>query len=590
MNNIYEFVNAVFNSETGQQKKDKGEKILKPSQDDDWKKLSKADGDAANMFYQKYVDSGKIRYKGHLAEPNRPFKEVYYFAFLDIKTKQSIKSGVYVVYLLSADHKTIYFCLAIGVSASSGDEKAINEKVVSLRKLVKSTYFLTEFPKGEEIGKSENAKAYLASIAYYKKYTIDDCPNNEILEQDFNEMMKLYEECLNNGVAQVDESVNGINEKGNKEVTNKDVLVQIENYIKAKGFVYSDKLIENFYLSLRAKPFVILAGTSGTGKTKLVEMFAEAIGANPENGRFLLVPVRPDWSDSTDLLGHMNLSGEFVPGAIADFVLRANKDFSNPYFLCLDEMNLARVEYYLSDILSIIETRKIRDNGRISSLSLFTKNSFNDDTIIVGTDELAKSKYSDLYLSDNLYIIGTVNMDETTFPFSKKVLDRANTIEFSKVDTLIPDFDKIFKAKQDCIGEPTDIGNEFLKAKYTKIEECSEMKDIVVKYCNEIQALNLILEKAESHVGFRVRDEIVFYLLYNREINGDDEKSTNNAFDNEIMQKILPRIQGSGMEIIKLIEELIDFCGNKYTRSKAKLEAMKARCGEYGEGYTSYWL
>lgn len=377
---------------------------------------------------------------------------------------------------------------------------------------------------------------------------------------------------------------------GKEKMTAKEIIEEIKTYIAAKGFNYGGNLIENFFLSMKAKTFVILAGTSGTGKTKLVELFAEAIGATSEkgNGRYLLVPVRPDWSDSTDLLGHMNLNGEFVPGAIADFVYQANHDLNKPYFLCLDEMNLARVEYYLSDILSIIETRKVREDGRIGSLPLFTSNTFQSDTKIVGTEMLAKDKYENIYLSENLYIIGTVNMDETTFPFSKKVLDRANTIEFSKVDTLVPDFDAIFQAQGNVTSSLVGINNDFLKAKYTKIEECSDMKDTVIADCKELQALNVILEKAEAHVGYRVRDEIEFYLLYSREDGGIIP--LNEAFDNEIMQKILPRIQGSGMEVLKLIESLITFCDGKYPKSKAKLEAMKARCGEYGEGYTSYWL
>lgn len=105
-----------------------------------------------------------------------------------------------------------------------------------------------------------------------------------------------------------------------------------------------------------------MAGTSGTGKTKLVKLFAEAIGADADNGRYKLVSVRPDWSDSSDLFGHVNLQGKFVPGAIIDFIEQALKEKDKPFFLCLDEMNLARVEYYLSDFLSIIETRTWKDN------------------------------------------------------------------------------------------------------------------------------------------------------------------------------------------------------------------------------------
>ena len=121
-------------------------------------------------------------------------------------------------------------------------------------------------------------------------------------------------------------------------MTVKETVEQIKKYIAAEGFSYPDGMIENFWLSLKSKPFVILAGTSGTGKTRLVKLFAKAIGAE-----FKLVPVRPDWSDSSDLFGHLNLNGDFVPGAILDFIHEAGLHTDKPYFLCLDEMNLARV-------------------------------------------------------------------------------------------------------------------------------------------------------------------------------------------------------------------------------------------------------
>lgn len=138
----------------------------------------------------------------------------------------------------------------------------------------------------------------------------------------------------------------------------KDELDYIKSYIKNHGFSYNDKLIENFYLSLKSKPFLILAGISGTGKSKLARLFAEAIGCNTKNGRFMLVPVRPDWSDSTELLGYKDMHNKFHPGVLTNFIKRAINDINRPYFFVLDEMNLARVEHYFSDILSIIESRK----------------------------------------------------------------------------------------------------------------------------------------------------------------------------------------------------------------------------------------
>lgn len=379
-------------------------------------------------------------------------------------------------------------------------------------------------------------------------------------------------------------------EEGEEEVPElsiKESMELIKEYIASKGFSYDGELIENFYLSLKSKPFVILAGTSGTGKTRLVRLFAEAIGAN-----YKLVSVRPDWSDSSDLFGHVNLKGEFVPGAIIDYIHEAAKpeNINIPYFLCLDEMNLARVEYYLSDFLSIIETRH-REDGRVVT-----------DEIIL--DKAASVTYGKVILPENLYVIGTVNMDETTFPFSKKVLDRANTIEFSYVD-LVPDFSEALEE-----AEAQNCKNDFLKTDYITLmsDTATEDRQFVSDICLELQEINEILQRAQAHVGYRVRDEIVFYMLNNKKAELLD---TNLAFDNEIMQKILPRIQGSSASIKDMLCELFKKCAGDYTglsqasvseqmqvyvetkdckykKSAEKICYMMRRFEE--DGFTSYWL
>ena len=372
--------------------------------------------------------------------------------------------------------------------------------------------------------------------------------------------------------------------EGGEQLSTKDILEQIKDYISSKGFSYEGNLIENFYLSLKSKPFVILAGTSGTGKTKLVKLFAEAIGA-----KYMLVSVRPDWSDSTDIFGHTNLKGDFVSTEILEYIKDAKEHLEYPYFLCLDEMNLARVEYYLSDFLSLIETRKMENK-----------------MIVTNPIQLDKSAgdFKGLYLPENLYIVGTVNMDETTFPFSKKVLDRANTIEFSYVD-LLPDFDF-----EDAKGYPVPQSNSFLKTKYItlKTDISIAQQSIVVNICQDLQEINKILKDANAHVGYRVRDEIVFYMLNNEEADLMDYKD---ALDNEIMQKILPRIQGSSIAVKELLCKLFkkfagDYTGLNhsqiweqmdkyiedktctYKKSAEKICYMMRRYEE--DGFTSYWL
>lgn len=393
------------------------------------------------------------------------------------------------------------------------------------------------------------------------------CFNEELMkslsDDDWAEIVRLVDAKLKLYYTQID-GVNG----GEKEMTIKEQINAIESYIAAKGFNYDGNLVENFYLSLKSKPFVILAGTSGTGKTRLVRLFAEAIGAE-----YNLVSVRPDWSDSSDLFGHVDLNQKFVKGDIIDFVKQAELNPTKPYILCLDEMNLARVEYYMSDILSTIETRRF-ENGQIVTDAVIP-------TSIYGNDTAAAGRYGKVMLSGNLYIVGTVNMDETTFPFSKKVLDRANTIEFSYVDLLaVLSFEKHTAQKQ-------TLTNGFLVSEYITLNDCSAAdREYIEGVCTKLQRINTILESANAHIGYRVRDEIVFYMLNNKKAELLEE---NVAFDNQIMQKILPRIQGSSDSIKKMLDELLKLCeSEKYDASTKKINFMIKRYEE--DGFTSYWL
>ena len=378
------------------------------------------------------------------------------------------------------------------------------------------------------------------------------------------------------------------------EMSVKEQIEQIKAYIAARGFSYDDGLIENFYLSLKSKPFVILAGTSGTGKTRLVRLFAEAIGA-----AFSAVPVRPDWSDSTDLFGHLDLNGKFVTGKILDFLWEAQENPNRPHILCLDEMNLARVEYYMSDFLSVIETRDWSEGSIVTDPLVSDKD--------YGKDTEAVKHYGVIRFPENLYIVGTVNMDETTFQFSRKVLDRANTIEFNYVN-LMPAWSDTPATGAAAL----EMENDFLRSRYLQMVDCSdEDREFASGVCTELEKMNAILARANAHVGYRVRDEILFYLLNNREA---DLLPDNVAMDNEILQKILPRIHGSSASVKSMLCDLFkevagDYEGYqtesnntadrmldmlrknqhvKYHRSAEKIAFMVRRFEE--DGFTSYWL
>ena len=356
----------------------------------------------------------------------------------------------------------------------------------------------------------------------------------------------------------------------------KDLPTHIHSYLTSKGFLYSKENIANLYLSLRSKPFVIISGISGTGKTKIVQLFAEAVGATEENGQFKLISVRPDWSDSSDLLGYKNLQEQFVEGQLTEMVKRAHDRPQLPHFVVLDEMNLARVEYYLSEFLSIMESRR-REDGQVVSSTLVT------------TDE------GEFSLPNNLYIIGTVNMDETTHPFSKKVLDRANTIEFNEIH--LNNFG-IFEQEAEEVA-PVRAGNEHFESKYLYLKEAySENKELVQKISEQLVKMNEQLQTIYAQVGYRVRDEICFYMLHNEEMK---LLSEGEAFDFCVMQKVLPRISGAETHVEKLLGSLYEqFAGeiyeegkgvpatSSYPRSAGKVAEMLRRL--HLNGFTSFWI
>jgi 5-methylcytosine-specific restriction enzyme B len=371
-----------------------------------------------------------------------------------------------------------------------------------------------------------------------------------------------------------------VNEGKPVYLSSKEIVNHVDQYIKSKGFYYEKEEVINLFLSLKTKPFVIISGISGTGKTKIVQWFAESVGATEENGQFSLIPIRPDWNDGSDLLGYVDIKGDFKEGPLTKVILKAKDNPDLPYFILLDEMNLARVEYYFSDILSVMESRNW-DNGVMVSSTLLSEE-------IVGEN---------ITLPNNLYIIGTVNMDETTHPFSKKVLDRANTIEFNRVDL----GNLAFLNELEEVAAKV-IGQDRFSSKYLHLKDVYQQnKDLVEKATSELVEINQALQLINAHVGYRVRDEICFYLAYNDE---SDLMSFENAFDHCILQKILPRIAGSDSRVEQLLRSLYRQFSNqeydgesdifsleiqtaKYPRSAAKVVEMLRRLED---GFTSFWI
>ena len=396
----------------------------------------------------------------------------------------------------------------------------------------------------------------------------------EFIEEFKNAIQSLENRYFKRETNQINEN----EDKYYKKIIPVDTINHIENYIKNQGYNYTYNQLSNLYLSLKTKPFTILAGISGTGKSKIIRLFADSINAD-----YTLISIRPDWNDATELLGYKNLDDKFIKGQLTKTILKSKQNKNKPHLICLDEMNLARVEYYLSDYLSIIESRKKVGQEIIT-----------DD--IVQFEE--NNETINLHIPDNIYIIGTVNMDDSTFQFSRKVLDRANTIEFSDVD-----LDNLFFENNEEV-ESLNVSNNFLKTTYLKTMDIEEEYREYAKEINKkIIEINEILKKSQKQFAYRVRDEILFYMVENKKANLLHEDI---AFDYQIMQKILPAISGSEESVYQVLIDLLNFVcetntidtieeGLNYLKeTKAKYENSANKIiymlkGYQNDGYVSYW-
>ena len=346
-----------------------------------------------------------------------------------------------------------------------------------------------------------------------------------------------------------------INLMGGKRMAEQDVLAHLKRYIAARGYYFDDETLFNYHICLKTRPLVILAGLSGTGKSKLSQLYAEALGHKP---RFLRVAVRPNWNDDHFLLGYFDtITREYISEPAVDFVLDVGRDQDNLYFLCLDEMNLAHVEYYFSQFLSALEEERPEERC-IWLLSKRTQGLLHDES----SDIPAK-----LTLPPNLVFTGTINVDETTQPLSDKVIDRANTIEF-------------FEVELENVPHPQPLPDPITIHTATWQSYQSTQPDTT--YRGLIVELGKLLNSMDMGLGYRVLKEMELYLA-----NSKGLLDPQVAFDLQVKQRILPRVRGT--EAIKEpLNNLLTFMKqNALTRSERRLDEMKRRLER--DGYTSFW-
>lgn len=368
----------------------------------------------------------------------------------------------------------------------------------------------------------------------------------------------------------------------------------------------------HYLTALRTKPFMLLAGISGTGKSRIVREMAKACWkeGDPEYGKphprnFCMVQVKPNWHDSSELIGYVSrLNGEkFVVGPFLHFLAAAIKDPDTPYFLCLDEMNLAPVEQYFAEYLSVIESRKLNSDGTITTDPIIEYE--NTDAYgslidqLFDTPEERKAYKTDeggkrLTIPQNLFVVGTVNMDETTFSFSRKVLDRAMTIEMNEVDL----HGGLEKGVGNEIGY---IGNSIIGDAAEGCDVYEDNRELCDQVLTYLEQVNAILEGTPFKIAYRTRNEFLMYAVNRKTLVSDSQLWQ--TLDEMTSMKILSRIEGDEERTKKVLEglktlvkeQIVDKIGENADGtsalpggiSAAKMDEMLAKLK--ATGFTSYW-
>lgn len=473
---------------------------------------------------------------------------VPWLSILNPRITQSTQDGIYPVYLFRADGTGVYLSLNQGTTApqkmhgkTHADTQA-NSLVNRIRSMVPG---LAEWGSQQIELRASTVlgKSYEKPNIAARFYPVDSLPSEEELKADLLAAMKLYEEI-------------------------EPIWRAAQNTVLPGPSLP----IAQILITILPKPFLLLAGISGTGKTRFVREQASA-HRNGELTNYCLIPVRPDWHEPSDLLGYISRIGQggarYVVTDLLCFVVKAWQDAAasafdtarvcklptemTPYWLCLDEMNLAPVEQYFADYLSVLETREWKDGiyhcdpllkaATIEQLDPAGQHALRADL------KLGDRQFDGLWqyflkegipLPPNLIVAGTVNMDETTHGFSRKVIDRAFTIDFgvfypnefadyfepsTRPKTLgFPVLSRV--SRDDLAGVPADPDGE--------------------KTIAFLGALNAVLKTTPFELAYRALNELLLAIVC---FKPKDDAELQAVWDDFLMSKVLPRIDGDAEKL-----------------------------------------
>lgn len=406
---------------------------------------------------------------------------------------------------------------------------------------------ITKWEPNQALSQVETNKAYALLNAIF---SIDNNAKNEFHNIFSNEQMSRikgkYRKFIVDGSSISKETSFSINDSSN---------FNLRNF--TKNPVYS-----RYIKSLLSKPFVILTGNSGTGKTRIATRFAEYLEKKDDNEKtnHLLIPVGADWTDNTKVLGFYNpLKKEYQSTSVLDFILLAEQNPDIPFFLILDEMNLSHVERYFSDFLSAMESGE--------PIPLYKKDADCESFIP-----------EEIVLPNNLFVTGTVNIDETTYMFSPKVLDRANVIEFKpEMSDVLENL--VFSSENASIN-PAEPGVAEGFMKLANDVRSGKIPDEAEKILDEMKLILESLYKELERYGFefayRTVKEIRLYTIAAWLTAEGTKPTATEIADVQILQKILPKIHGNRKQIGELLDNLEKLCTEKeLNNSLSKIYQMK---------------
>lgn len=510
---------------------------------------------------------------------------------------RSTTDGFYVVYLFRGDGSGVYLSLNQGITGPSNrlGQKKAREAVERVKSVFRSA--IPALSSWEETialaSQTQLGASYEPTNIGAKFYPVDSMPSNEVLVADLMKVLSIANEAI---------PVWNAIHQGDRQKSMDTALIDVEVKI--------------------TKPFLILAGISGTGKTRWVKTMASRTRGDLEDDNLCLIPVRPDWHEPSDLLGYVSrVSGaKFVGTDFLDFLIRSWIDAweasptletpnaaiagMTPYWLALDEMNLAPVEQYFADYLSVLELRSW-DGGvyKCPPLLKFGENADLVKEAYPGTPEDLWSAFvgiNGIPLPPNLIVVGTVNMDETTHAFSRKVLDRAMTIEFDDID-----LSRVFSAASE---ETAPLGPNAVLCPFTNANDLQVSAGIRSGVLDFLGNWNAVMADSPFRVAYRTANEGLILAHFK------GEENLRKALDEILMMKLLPRLegdveklgcderpqtsapddsafpQGLGNTLLKSVWDLAKQALGVHwddSKSKRKILYMAKRLSR--SGYTSFW-